>query len=181
MIWMKIYTKSGDAGTTSLQNNVKVSKSNPRIIAYGVIDELNSQLGIVLSKRLDDDIREVLARVQNDLFIVGADLSNPNLDNSKNRVTLEMVDFLEKKIDNFESDLPQITNFILPGGTTEASFLHYSRAVARRAECQMVYLNEREKINEISLQYINRLSDLLFVIARVINKRNNTSDIIWRP
>ena len=121
---MKIYTKTGDDGNTGLQGNYRISKSHPRIMAYGTVDEANAVLGMVLTNSLDDDISKILAEIQNDLFLVGADLSNPNLNDLKNRVSLEMIEKLEKGIDKFESELPSLTNFILPGGMLAASQLH---------------------------------------------------------
>src|SRR3990167_7921798 len=146
-IILKIYTKTGDDGTTGLQGNSRVSKSNPRIIAYGTIDEANAILGIVLSYELDNDIAVLLNLIQNELFVVGADLSNPNLTDKKNRVTADMVYNLEKNIDKYEIELPPLTNFILPGGNIIASYLHHVRAIIRRAETHIVLLNEQEKIN----------------------------------
>lgn len=177
---MKIYTKTGDDGTTGLQGNSRVSKGHPRIMAYGVIDEANAGLGIVLSYELDQDIAELLNLIQNELFVVGADLSNPNLKNEKNRVTSDMVFNLEKYIDKFEMELPPLTNFILPGGNTVASHIHYVRTIIRRAETCIMLLNEEEEINKNCIRYINRLSDLFFVLGRIINKRNGTEDIIWK-
>ena len=124
---MKIYTKTGDDGNTGLQGNHRIAKSHPRIIAYGTVDEANASLGIVLSNTLDKDIQEILTDIQNDLFLLGADLSNPNLNDVKNRITLEMIQKLEQNIDKFESELPSLTNFILPGGNTIAAQLHYTR------------------------------------------------------
>ena len=120
---MKIYTKTGDDGTTGLQGNSRVTKSHPRIIAYGTIDEANAGLGIALSHKLDKDIAILLNLIQNELFVVGADLSNPNLKDQKNRVTTDMINNLEKNIDNYEKELPSLTNFILPGGNIVASQL----------------------------------------------------------
>ena len=177
---MKIYTKTGDDGNTSLQGNYRIGKSHPRILSYGVVDEANAALGIVLSNSLDDDISLVLTKIQNDLFLVGADLSNPNLNDIKNRVSLEMVEKLEKYIDKFELELPQLTNFILPGGDESASRLHYVRTVIRRAESQTVLLAEKDEINSNCIKYLNRLSDLFFVMARLINKRKNIDDITWK-
>ena len=111
---MKIYTKTGDGGDTGLQGNFRISKSHPRIISYGTVDEANAALGIVLVNSLDDDITKILTNIQNDLFLVGADLSNPNLVDMKNRVTSDMVERLEHNIDKFESELAPLTNFILP-------------------------------------------------------------------
>lgn len=176
---MKIYTKSGDDGTTGIQNGERLSKSHPRIIAYGTIDEINSSIGIALSHNLDDDIKSILSKIQNELFIVGADLSNPDLNDSKNRVTEKMTHFLENTIDKFEKELTPITKFILPGGNHIASILHLSRTISRRAESNIVILSKQEKINPQCQIYLNRLSDLLFVLARILNKRNNQSDIFW--
>ena len=177
---MKIYTKTGDDGTTGLQGGARVSKSNLRIRAYGSVDEINASLGLILSNKIDGDIRDILIKIQNDLFVAGADLSNPDLSNKKNRVTPDMVKNLEKKIDILENDLPPISNFILPGGHVIASEVHMSRTIARRAETEVIALDEKEKVNDECKKYLNRLSDLLFVIARTVNKRNGIEDIIWR-
>ena len=177
---MKIYTKTGDDGNTGLQGNYRIGKSHPRIASYGTVDESNAALGIVLANTLDDDIRDVLTRVQNDLFLVGADLSNPNLNDVKNRVSLEMVSYLEQHIDKFELELPPLTNFILPGGDRSAAQLHHVRTVVRRAESQTVLLSEKDEINSNCIKYLNRLSDLFFVMSRLINKRKNIDDIQWK-
>jgi len=178
---VKIYTKTGDDGTTGLQNNIRISKANPRIQAYGTVDEINSFLGVLLSNQIDEDIKNILTAIQNDLFVVGSDLSNSDLNDSQNRITEEMVEFLEKNIDYLEKDLPSITNFILPGGHPISSLVHVSRAITRRAETQVVLLAENEEINKNCIKYLNRLSDFLFVLARTINKRNQINDIIWKP
>lgn len=177
---MKIYTKTGDDGTTGLQGGARVSKSNLRIRAYGSVDEINASLGLILSNKIDNDLRDILIKIQNDLFVAGADLSNPDLSNKKNRITPDMVENLEKKIDILENDLPPISNFILPGGHVIASETHMARTIARRAETLAIALDEKEKINDECKKYLNRLSDLLFVIARTVNKRNGIEDIIWR-
>ena len=177
---MKIYTKTGDDGTTGLIGNKRVKKSNLRIATYGQVDELNAGIGIILSSKLGKDIRDLLTRIQNDLFVVGADLANPNLDNKSNRVTSEMVLFLEKEIDRLEEKLSPITFFILPGGDIVASQVHLARAICRRSEIDVVKLSEVDKINNECLVYMNRLSDLLFVVARTINKRKKISDIAWK-
>ena len=176
----KIYTKTGDDGTTGLVRGKRVKKSNPRIIAYGAVDELNSALGIVLSFPLDADISELLTQIQNHLFVVGSDLANPNLNDASCRVTKDMVALLETHIDRLESELSLITYFILPGGDTVASQMHLARAICRRAETNIASLSESEQINKTCQIYINRLSDLLFVIARVINKRKKIKDIAWK-
>ena len=177
---MKIYTKTGDDGTTGLIGNKRIKKSNPRIVTYGTVDELNAALGIVLSSKLGKDIHDLLTKIQNHLFVVGADLANPNLNDKSNRVTSEMVSFLEKEIDRLEEQLPPITFFILPGGDLVASHVHLARAICRRAEIHAVNLSEVDKINSECLVYMNRLSDLLFVVARTINKRKKISDVAWK-
>ena len=177
---MKIYTKTGDGGDTGLQGNLRIAKSHPRIISYGTVDEANAALGIVLVNSLDDDITKILTTIQNDLFLVGADLSNPNLADMKNRVTLDMIERLEHNIDKFESELAPLTNFILPGGNIAAAQLHYVRTVVRRAETQVVQLSKKDEINSNCIKYLNRLSDLFFVMGRLINKRKNKEDIIWK-
>ena len=177
---MKIYTKTGDDGNTGLQGNVRISKSHPRIMSYGTVDEANAALGIVLANSLDEDIVNILTEIQNDLFLVGADLSNPNLNDVKNRVSLDKTQRLEQYIDKFESELPPLTNFILPGGETAAAQLHYVRTIVRRAETQVVQLSEKDEINSNCITYLNRLSDLFFVMGRLINKRKGTEDILWK-
>ncbi len=177
---MKIYTKTGDGGNTGLQGNFRIAKSHPRIISYGTVDEANAALGMVLTNSLDDDIIEILTKIQNDLFLVGADLSNPNLSDVKNRVTLDMVKKLEQHIDKFELELPLLTNFILPGGYVAAAQLHYVRTVVRRAETQVVQLSEKDEINSNCIKYLNRLSDLFFVMGRLINNRKDIDDIPWK-
>jgi cob(I)alamin adenosyltransferase len=177
---MKIYTKTGDDGNTGLQGNLRIAKSRPRIISYGTVDEANAALGVVLTNSLDDDITEILTDIQNDLFLVGSDLSNPNLNDVKNRVTLNMVEKLEQHIDKFELELPLLTNFILPGGDIAAAQLHYVRTIVRRAETQVVQLSEKDEINSNCIKYLNRLSDLFFVFGRLINKRKDIDDILWK-
>lgn len=188
---MKIYTKTGDKGNTGLAGGTRVSKSNPRIMAYGQIDELNANLGLVVAILSEEaankalsDIIEVLLSIQNDLFIVGSDLADPDYRPSVNsktpRVGQDMVTRIENNIDNFESELDPISYFILPGGTSESSILHVCRSVARRAEVSVVSLANSNTINETLLVYINRLSDLLFVLARTVNKRKNIKDVAWR-
>ena len=177
---MKIYTKTGDDGNTGLQGNFRIAKSHPRIIAYGTVDEANAALGIVLANKLDEDIADILTEIQNDLFLLGADLSNPNLNDVKNRVSLDAVEKLENYIDKFESELSPLTNFILPGGDIAAAQLHFTRTVVRRAETLVVYLSEKDEINSNCIRYLNRLSDLFFVIGRLINKRKGKDDVPWK-
>ena len=177
---MKIYTKTGDDGKTSLFDNSRVWKSHERIVSYGAIDELNSAVGIAISMDLDHQLKEILVRIQNELFIVGSDLANPNMSDTKIRTTENMILSLENDIDAFESELSELTNFILPGGTLMSSILHLSRTIARRAETHVIALSQKEEINKIAIVYLNRLSDLLFVLARVLNKRKNIDDIVWK-
>ena len=178
---MKIYTKTGDDGKTSLFDNSRVWKSNQRIMSYGSVDELNSTLGVAISMDLDPQIKEILIKIQNDLFVVGSDLANPDMTNTKIRTTESMIISLENYIDEFESELSKLNSFILPGGTLASSILHLSRTVSRRAETYIVALSLDEEINKIAGIYLNRLSDLLFVLARALNKRRGTDDIIWKP
>ena len=176
---MKIYTKTGDDGKTSLFDNSRVWKSHERIVAYGAVDELNSAVGIAISMDLDHQLKEILIRIQNELFIVGSDLANPDMSDTKIRTTENMISSLENDIDTFESELSELTNFILPGGTLMSSILHLSRTIARRAETHVTELLQKEEINKIAAVYLNRLSDLLFVLARVLNKRKNIDDVVW--
>lgn len=177
---MKIYTKTGDDGNTGLQGNFRIAKSHPRIVSYGTVDEANAALGVVLANSLDEDVGKILTEIQNDLFLVGADLSNPNLNDVKNRVSLDMIEKLENYIDKFELELPPLTNFILPGGDPSAAQLHHVRTVVRRAESQTVLLSEKDEINSNCIKYLNRLSDLFFVMGRLINKRKNREDMPWK-
>ena len=178
---MKIYTKTGDDGTTGLQAGKRISKSNIRIRAYGAVDELNAVIGLILSSKFDNELEKLLKTIQKDLFVTGSDLSNHDLSSTENRVTPEMVENIEKNIDRLEKELPPITNFILPGGHEIASLIHIARTVTRRAETQVIALDEKEKVNDECKKYLNRLSDLLFVIARIVNKKNGFEDIIWKP
>ena len=178
---MKIYTKTGDDGNTGLQGDFRIAKSHPRILAYGTVDEANAMIGVVLSNVLDDDVCEVLNTIQNELFLLGSDLSNQNLNDLKNRISLDMVEKLEKIIDKFELELPPITNFILPGGNVAAAQIHQVRTIVRRAETLVVQLSDKDEINSNCIKYLNRLSDLMFVMGRLINKRNGIEDIIWKP
>jgi cob(I)alamin adenosyltransferase len=187
---VKIYTKTGDKGETGLIGGRRVAKSDLRIIAYGSIDELNSNIGLiisVLSKKNRDlffDLIDLLIKVQNDLFIIGSDLADPTaiLENEAHtpRVAENMASYLEQIIDKFEVELSPIKFFILPGGSVESSVVHISRSVARRAETVVAALSKSQTINPAILIYLNRLSDLLFVVARLVNKRIGVDDIPWR-
>jgi len=178
---MKIYTKTGDGGNTGLQGNFRIAKSHPRIMAYGTVDEANAAIGIVLTNVLDEDVSQLLSQIQNDLFLLGSDLSNQNLNDLKNRVSLEMIEKLEKSIDLFELELSPLTNFILPGGNLAAAQTHQVRTIVRRAETLVVKLSDKDEINSNCIKYLNRLSDLMFVLGRLINKRKGIEDILWKP
>ena len=182
---MKIYTRTGDKGDTGLIGGSRISKSDLRIIAYGEVDEANSHIGVIISNieknLIFDDIKKILLDVQQDLFVLGAELANPNsLKDDKILVKKGMISTIEKYIDNFESELAPISYFILPGGTIEASLLHICRAVVRRAETSAVALAKEQKINQEILTYLNRLSDLFFVLSRLTNKRQKRNDIPWK-
>ena len=182
---MKIYTKTGDKGDTGLIDGSRTSKSDLRIIAYGEIDEANSHIGFIISNiqrnGIFDDIKKILLDIQQDLFVLGAELANPkSLKEDKMLVKKEMISTIERSIDDFESELPPISYFILPGGSTESSLFHVCRTVIRRAERSAVALSKEQKINQDILTYLNRLSDLLFVLARVTNKRQKYTDIPWK-
>ena len=178
---MKIYTKTGDDGNTGLQGNFRIAKSHPRIMAYGTVDEANAAIGVILTNVLDDDVSQLLSQIQNDLFLLGSDLSNQNLNDLKNRVSLEMIEKLEKSIDLFELELSPLTNFILPGGNLAAAQTHQVRTIVRRAETLVVKLSDKDEINSNCIKYLNRLSDLMFVLGRLINKRKGIEDILWKP
>ena len=181
IFYMKIYTKTGDDGKTSLFDNTRVWKSHERIMSYGGVDELNSALGIALSLDLDIEIKSILIKIQNDLFIVGSDLANPDMSKIKIRTTDDMIKYLEEKIDKLESELPELINFVIPGGTLPASILHMSRTITRRVETHVIALSQNNEVSKNTSIYLNRLSDLLFVLARSVNKRKNMSDTIWKP
>jgi len=185
---MKIYTKTGDRGETRLIGGKHVNKADPRIIAYGEVDELNSSIGLAISflrskQDLLLDVADTLERVQNDLFVLGSDLADPSMPKANGktpRTSEKMASELEPIIDRFESELKPITFFILPGGSVESSLLHNSRGIARRTETDVVLLSKIESINPAVIVYLNRLSDLLFVMARLANKRLDVPDIAWR-
>ena len=182
---MKIYTKTGDKGDTGLIDGSRISKSDLRIIAYGEVDEANSHIGLIISNieknSIFDDVKKILLDVQQDLFVLGAELANPNtLKDDNMLVKREMISTIEKYIDNFDSELAPISNFILPGGSIESSLLHICRTVVRRAETSAVALAKEQIINQEILTYLNRISDLFFVLARVINKRQKRNDIPWK-
>jgi len=167
----KIYTRGGDLGETSLGDGSRVSKLDPRVVAYGAVDELNSQLGRVLALGdLDPGLRTPLERIQNELFDLGADLSVPfAAGDGRLRVTQAQVDELERLCDEHNDALPELKSFVLPGGSEAAARLHVARAVCRRAELAALTAAEQVPVDPLALVYLNRLSDLLFILARVAN------------
>ena len=179
---MKIYTKTGDDGKTSLFGGKRVDKDNLRIEAYGTIDELNSVIGIVLTDNVSEKTSKILNLIQNSLFVIGSELASPSDVESKaiTPVTEEDIRILENYIDEIDTDLSPLKNFILPGGTKSASLLHFARTVCRRAERRIVEIDKVEKINQKIIVYINRLSDLLFVIARYENHVASSPEIEWK-
>jgi cob(I)alamin adenosyltransferase len=188
---MKIYTKTGDKGLTGLIDGKRIPKSDIRIIAYGSIDELNSYIGLSISllsqhrtnnnNQSFSDIIITLNRIQNELFIIGSDLADPDLSKPTSlRVQSIMITGLENDIDNYEKELSPITYFILPGGSVESSTLHIARSITRRAETNVSKLLLKDIINNLVLIYLNRLSDLLFVLGRTVNKRLQIRDIAWK-
>ena len=175
----RIYTGGGDRGETSLGDGTRVPKLDCRIAAFGAVDELNSLLGVVLAADVPDDLREVLARVQNELFDLGADLSVPFGVTDRLRITHDQITTLERDCDRFNADLPELTSFVLPGGSELAARLHVARAVCRRAEREALEAAEELEINQLALVYLNRLSDLLFILARAAN--DGGEEPLWRP
>lgn len=179
---MKIYTKTGDDGTTSLFGGQRVLKSDLRIDAYGTVDELNSQLGWVASMRPDAELASMIDRLQHLLFTLGADLATPPaVDVRIDRVSEENVGELEHMIDSLDARLTPLRSFILPGGSPTSAGLHLARTICRRSERILIHARETESINDEALQFLNRLSDLLFVMARFENVSKGVDDVKWIP
>jgi cob(I)alamin adenosyltransferase len=177
----RIYTRGGDAGETSLGDGTRVSKLDGRIGAYGTVDELNSILGIVLAGTCPDPLRGVLGRIQNELFDLGADLAVPLEHEDRLRVTQELVDRLESDCDEFNAELPELKSFVLPGGSEAAAGLQLARATCRRAEREALAAAQEHEINALVLVYLNRLSDLLFILARSANALDGFDEPLWKP
>jgi cob(I)alamin adenosyltransferase len=183
---MKIYTKTGDYGETSLFNGTRVKKNNLRIITYGTVDEVNSNIGLLLYYLHQDeklrDLTVLLSRIQNQLFILGSDLANPDTRvKGYPRIDEEDIFYIEKSIDKFENNLDPLKSFILPGGSIESSYCHIIRTIIRRAEVNIASLFLNNEINKHCLIFLNRLSDLFFILSRVINKLKGIDDIPWKP
>jgi cob(I)alamin adenosyltransferase len=184
VVLSKIYTRTGDDGTTNLGDMSRTAKTDPRLTAYADVDEANSAIGVAIAMGdLPEDIVTVLTRVQNDLFDVGADLCTPVVENPEFpplRVTDEYVDRLEADCDTHNAGLPALRSFILPGGTRGAALLHVARTVARRAErSTWAALEAHEDMNPLTARYLNRLSDLLFILGRIAN--TEVGDVLWKP
>jgi cob(I)alamin adenosyltransferase len=177
----RIYTRGGDRGETSLGDGTRVSKLDCRIGAFGTVDELNSAIGVVLAGELPEPLRAPLERVQNELFDVGADLSVPWGVADRLRVDEATVAALEADCDTFNADLPELRSFVLPGGTEAAARLHVARTICRRAEREVLRGAEEVELNPLVLRYLNRLSDLLFILARAANAGAGREEPLWKP
>ena len=185
----KIYTRTGDDGTTALADGSRRVKYDLRIESYGAVDEANAAIGLARLHTKGTTLDDILARLQNDLFDLGADLATPNTEEDKNssfqalRILPEQVTRIEQEIDILNADLTPLTSFVLPGGEPAAAFLHLARTIMRRAERNLIRLSDErdaDKINEVTKSYINRASDLLFVAGRVANN-NGSADVLWQP
>lgn len=173
----KISTRTGDDGTTGLANKARVSKDDARVEAIGAVDELNSALGALLAEPLPEDIRVCLTGVQHDLFDLGGELSLP----AHAVMNDAHVSRLDQLLERYNASLPPLKDFILPGGTRAAALAHVARVTCRRAERRIVTLARGESVPRVVLQYVNRLSDLLFVLSRALNRHAGTSDVLWQP
>jgi cob(I)alamin adenosyltransferase len=172
----KIYTRTGDDGTTGLGDGTRVAKDSARVNAYGTVDELNSAIGIVLAQALPDRIREVLTQAQHDLFDLGGELCIPGMA----MVEDADVERLETMLDAFNDDLPPLKDFILPGGGLAAAHCHLARTICRRAEREVVTLSHHDAVRPEATRYLNRLSDLLFVLARVLARESGHGEVLWQ-
>lgn len=184
IISMKIYTKTGDGGMTSLFGGEKVSKSDPRVAVYGEVDELNAALGVVCAQTRHEAIRTALSTVQGRLFTIGAFLASSKQEPKIEKITSSDVDSLERQMDVIDQTLPRLSRFILPGGSVTSSYLHLARTVCRRVERQLVGLQQRPGSIPVDPWigiYLNRLSDFLFVLARLANQLEKIPDTEWKP
>ena len=173
----KIYTRTGDDGTTGLADGTRWSKAAVRLEAIGTVDELNSHVGVLLAEVAEENVREQLENIQHDLFDLGGELSIP----VHTRPGMEPVTRLERQIDEYNAHLSPLKEFILPGGTRSAAACHVARAVCRRAERTMVRLAQDEAVSASGIHYLNRLSDWLFVLCRMLNRQQGREDILWQP
>jgi cob(I)alamin adenosyltransferase len=172
----KIYTRTGDDGSTGLGDGTRVSKDSARVAAYGTVDELNSAIGVVLACELPDPIRECLVSVQHQLFDLGGELCIPG----HAAIVDADIDRLERQLDGFNADVPPLKDFILPGGGMSAAHCHLARTIARRAERMVVTLSHHDAVRPQAVRYLNRLSDLLFVIARVLARGSGHGEVLWQ-
>lgn len=172
----KIYTRTGDGGTTGLGDGTRVPKDSPRVATYGTVDELNSNIGVVLASEVPDEVREILTQVQHDLFDLGGELCIPGMV----LVHAANVERLEQAIDHFNASLPPLKEFILPGGGMAAAHCHVARTVCRRAERHAVALAREASVRHEAVQYLNRLSDLLFVLCRVLARASGHGEVLWQ-
>ena len=177
----KIYTRGGDTGETSLGDGSRVSKLDERVAAFGTVDELNAVVGVVLAGDCPAPMRQVLVRVQNELFDLGADLSVPFEHEGRLRVTEAQVEALERDCDDFNEGLPELRSFVLPGGGRTAAGLHVARTICRRAEREALAASRAHELNPVVLTYLNRLSDLLFILARSANAGEGGEEPLWKP
>ena len=171
----KVYTRTGDTGETSLVGGARVSKASERVEAYGDVDELNSLIGLARAYLQDAEVDETLSLIQNDLFTLGADLASP-AEIDVPRIQTSFVEALEQLADRFLGELEPLKEFILPGGSQAGATLHLARTVARRAERRVVHLLQTEAVNDLAVVYLNRLSDLLFILARAVNRRGGVPE-----
>lgn len=172
----QIATRTGDNGTTGLGDNTRVSKDSRRVHAMGDVDELNSNIGVLLCEDMPADVRDVLVEVQHQLFNLGGELSIPGFELLK----LDAVLLLDEALETYNAQLPRLAEFILPAGSRAASLAHVCRTVARRAERAVVALGQQDALKDTPRQYLNRLSDLLFVLSRVLNRMNGGDDVYWK-
>lgn len=173
----KIYTRTGDDGTTGLGDGTRTDKDSLRVAAFGDIDELNSLIGLLLTQTMPDEAREILTGIQHDLFDLGGEVSVPG----RSALDTNYVARLENQLDALNEDLPPLKEFILPGGSEAAAQCHLARTVCRRAERRLVSLMREETVSNTALHYLNRLSDLLFVLARHLNRQAGQADVLWKP
>lgn len=172
----KITTRTGDDGTTGLADGSRLAKNSPRIAAIGSVDELNSQLGLLLTEKLSPKLRKALLGIQHELFELGGELAMPSHEFIHETHVLQ----LEKWLQKFNAELPPLKEFVLPGGSRAAALCHVARTVCRRAERDCISLGQAEAVSPALLQYLNRLSDLLFVLSRIINLEQHVTDVLWR-
>ncbi|MCW3084679.1 MAG: hypothetical protein JWP12_2045 [Bacteroidetes bacterium] len=180
---MKVYTKTGDKGQTSLIGGTRVPKHHMRIEAYGTVDELNSWIGLIRDQQMDADTKKLLIEIQDRLFTIGSSLAS---DPEKSKMKIpdlkeEDITLLEKEMDRMNESLPEMRSFVLPGGHTSVSYCHIARCVCRRAERLTIHLSENSFVAELVIKYLNRLSDYLFVLSRKLTKDLNAEEIPWKP